>query len=128
GGEAGARARAGGRAARGPMLAPGIPGCHAVTWGWLASELALRAYGSTLGAVICERLAGPLGLDLRLGLEADDPLAERLVRPQLGPDYRLTAFMAAEPDPRLERVYANPRVAIDSWADPDLLAIEASAV
>jgi CubicO group peptidase (beta-lactamase class C family) len=115
-------------AAQAPMLDPGVPSYHAVTWGWLASELGLRAGGSTLGVVIRDRLAGPLGLDLQLGVAATDPLAARLVRPHLAPDYRLTAFMAEEPDPRLERVYGNPRFAIDSWADPDLLAIEAPAV
>ena len=123
-----ARALAAGLAAQAPIFAAGVLSYHAVTWGWLAGELALRASGSTLGAAIRARLAEPLGLDLRLGLAADDPLAGRLVRPRLAPDYRLTAFMAAEPDPRLERVYGNPRFPLDSWADPDLRSIEAPAV
>jgi CubicO group peptidase (beta-lactamase class C family) len=123
-----ARAVAAALAAQAPMFEAGVPSYHAVTWGWLAGELALRVGGRTLGAVIHDRLAGPLGLDLRLGLRADDPLAGRLLRPQLAPGYHLTAFLAQEPDPRLERVYANPRIPIDSWADPDLLAIEAPAV
>ena len=55
-------------------------------------------------------------------------MAARLVRPRLASGYRLTAFMAEDPDPRLELVYGNPRFAIDSWDDPDLLAIEAPAV
>ena len=115
-------------AAQAPLLEPGVPSYHAVTWGWLASELALRAGGSTLGRVIRDRLAGPLGLDLQLGVAPTDPVAARLVRPRLASGYRLTAFMAEDPDPRLELVYGNPRFAIDSWADPDLLAIEAPAV
>lgn len=123
-----ARALAAALAAQAPMFAPGVPSYHAVTWGWLASELCLRACGSRLGAVIRDRLAAPLGLDLRLGLREDDPLAARLVRPRLAPDYRLTAFIAEDPDPRLERVYANPPLPLDSWADPDLRAIEAPAV
>jgi CubicO group peptidase (beta-lactamase class C family) len=122
------RALAAALAGQAPMFEPGVPSYHAVTWGWLASEVAVRASGCTLGALIRDRLAGPLGLDLRLGLALEDPLAARLVRPRPAPDYRLSAFMADEPDPRLEQVYGNPRLAIDSWADPDLLAIEAPAV
>jgi CubicO group peptidase (beta-lactamase class C family) len=122
------RALAAALAAQAPMFAPGVPSYHAVTWGWLAGELAFRACGCTLGTVVRTRLAEPLGLDLRLGLAAHDPLAARLVRPRLAPDYRLSAFMADEPDPRLERVYANPPVPVDAWADPDLRTIEAPAV
>ena len=122
------RALAAALAGQAPLLDPGIPSYHAVTWGWLAAEVALRASGSTLGAVIRDRLADPLGLDLRLGVDPGDPLAARLVRPRPASDYRLSAFMVDDPDPRLERVYGNPLIAIDSWADPDLLAIEAPAV
>lgn len=122
------RALAAALAAQTPMFPPGVPCYHAVTWGWLAAEVSFRAGGGTLGAVIHDRLARPLGLDLRLGLAAHDPLASRLVRPRLAPDYRLTAFMADEPDPRLERVYGNPPLPIDAWADADLRSIEAPAV
>ena len=125
---AGAESLAAALAAQAPMFPPGVPSYHAVTWGWLAAELAFRACGSTLGAVIRDRLAEPLALDLRLGLPAGDPLASRLVRPRLAADYRLTAFMADEPDPRLERVYGNPPFPIDAWADPDLRSLEAPAV
>jgi len=122
------RALAAELAVQAPMFPPGVPSYHAVTWGWLAAELAFRACGTTLGAVIRDRLAEPLALDLRLGLPAGDPLASRLVRPRLAADYRLTAFMADEPDPRLERVYGNPPFPIDAWADPDLRSLEAPAV
>ena len=122
------RALAAELAVQAPMFPPGVPSYHAVTWGWLAAELAFRAYGTTLGAVIRDRLAEPLALDLRLGLPAGDPLVSRLVRPRLAPDYRLTAFMADELDPRLERVYGNPPFPFDAWADPDLRSLEAPAV
>jgi CubicO group peptidase (beta-lactamase class C family) len=110
------------------MLPAGAVAYHAVTWGWLAGELALRATGRTLGTIMRERLAEPLGLELGIGLRQADPLAQRLLRPQPAPGYRLSAFMADAPDPRLTLVYANPPLAIDSWCDPDLLAIEAPAV
>jgi len=124
---AGARALAAALAAQAPMFAPGVPSYHAVTWGWLVGELAVRACGCTLGTVVRDRLAAPFGLDLRLGVAADDPLAARLVRPRLAADYRLTAFIAQKPDPRLERVYGNPPFPIDAWADLDLHSIEAPA-
>lgn len=115
-------------AGQAPMVAMGRPCYHAVTWGWLAGELIVRACGRTAGAVVHELLAAPLGLDLRIGLAADDPLAARLVRPRAVPGYRLSAFLADDPDPRLALVYANPLVAIEAWADPDLAALEAPAV
>ena len=112
-----------------PMVPVGRPCYHAVTWGWLADELILRATGSTAACAVRELLSGPLGLDLRIGLAPGDPLAERLVRPRTVPGYRLSAFLTDEPDPRLELVYANPALGdIAAWADPDLVAIEAPAV
>jgi CubicO group peptidase (beta-lactamase class C family) len=115
-------------AAQAPMLPPGAPTYHAVTWGWLAGELALRVSGRSLGALVRSELADPLGLDLRIGLRATEPLAERLVRPVPAPGYRLSAFKADEPDPRLLAVYRNPVLEMDSWCDPDLIEIEAPAV
>ena len=115
-------------AAQAPMLPPGAPSYHAVTWGWLAGELALRATGRTIGTIVRERLAEPLGLDLRIGLAPRDPLARRVARPRPAPGYRLSAFMADEPDLRLALVYANPPIPIDAWCDPDLIQIEAPAV
>jgi CubicO group peptidase (beta-lactamase class C family) len=119
---------AGELAGQAPMVAPGRPCYHALTWGWLAGELILRATGRTAGALVAELLAGPRGLDLRLGMRPDDPLAARLVRPRPEPGYRLSAFTAPEPDPRLQLVYANPPLAVDDWADPDLATVEAPAV
>ncbi|HEY3764736.1 MAG TPA: serine hydrolase domain-containing protein [Gaiellales bacterium] len=115
-------------AAQAPMVPPGAPTYHAVTWGWLAGELVLRLSGLSAGAYVREHLADPLRIDLRIGLSPDDPLAARLVRPRPASGYRLTAFMAAEPDPRLALVYGNPAFAVEDWADPDLRAIEAPAV
>ena len=115
-------------AGQAPMVAPGRPCYHAVTWGWLAGEVVLRAAEATVGALVRRLIAAPLGLDLRIGLERDDPLARRLARPQAAPGYRLSAFIADDPDPRLQLVYGNPPLAIGDWADPDLVAIEAPAV
>jgi CubicO group peptidase (beta-lactamase class C family) len=115
-------------AAQAPLVAAGRPCYHAVTWGWLAGELIVRATGSTPGALVRDLIAAPLRLDVRIGLHAGDPLAGRSVRPRPLPGYRLSAFFAPDPDPRLQLVYGNPPLAIDDWADPDLAAIEAPAV
>ena len=115
-------------AGQAPLVPPGRPCYHAVTWGWLAGELILRATGRTAGAVVRELLEEPLRLDLRLGLDAGDPLAARLVRPVAVPGYRLSAFMADDPDPRLQLVYGNPPIAIEDWAEPEMTRIEAPAV
>jgi CubicO group peptidase (beta-lactamase class C family) len=115
-------------AAQAPMLPPGAVTYHAVTWGWLAGELAVRATGRSLGALVREQLADPLSLDLGIGVSSHGELAERLVRPVPQPRYSLSAFEADEPDPRLMAVYRNPAVAIDSWCDLDLLEVEVTAV
>lgn len=55
--------------------APGEIVCeHAVTFGFLAGELVRRVDGRTLGTFLREELAGPLGLDIHVGvLPADLP-------------------------------------------------------
>lgn len=51
-----------------PVWAPGTDvGYHALTWGWLVDELSRRVCGRTLGAILREEVAGPLGLELDLG-------------------------------------------------------------
>lgn len=115
-------------AGQAPMVAPGRPCYHAVTWGWLSGELVRRVAGRTPGALVADLLAGPLGLDLRIGLPADDPLAARIVAPRPEPGYRLSAFLADDPDPRLALVYANPPVGMEEWAQPELIALEVPAV
>jgi CubicO group peptidase (beta-lactamase class C family) len=115
-------------AAQAPLLPPGSPTYHAVTWGWLAGELALRVSGRSLGTIVREELADPLAPGLGIGLRPEDPLSGRLVRPVPAPGYSLSAFQADEPDPLLVGVYRNPWLEMDSWCDPDLLAIEAPAV
>ena len=55
-----------------PRHPPGSPapthGYHAQTYSWLLGELVLRVTGRTLGSWIAEEIAGPLGLDLWIGL------------------------------------------------------------
>jgi CubicO group peptidase (beta-lactamase class C family) len=56
-------------AAQEPWWEPGTAhGYHAVTFGWLIGELVRRVSGRSLGTYFREEIAGPLGLDLHIGL------------------------------------------------------------
>lgn len=58
-------------AAQAPAWRPGTRhGYHAITLGWYESELIRRTdpAGRTLGRFLAEEIAGPLGLDLHIGL------------------------------------------------------------
>lgn len=67
-GESGARAVA----AQPPAWEPGAEhGYHAQTFSWLLAELVHRVTGRSIGRWVAEEIAGPLGLDLWIGLPAD---------------------------------------------------------
>ncbi|MGB8406280.1 MAG: serine hydrolase domain-containing protein [Mycobacterium sp.] len=56
-------------AAQKPAWTPGTRhGYHAITIGWYESELIRRTDGRTLGRYLADEIAGPLGLDLYIGL------------------------------------------------------------
>ena len=57
-----------------PHWHPGTQhGYHATTYGWLVGEVIRRAAGRTVGTYLREEIAGPLGLDLWIGLpEAEE--------------------------------------------------------
>lgn len=111
-------------AAQAPMVEPGLPSYHALTWGWLVGELLRRADGRTPGAFIADELAGPRGLDIRLGLAPGDPLAPRLAHIRQAAGYRLSAYAREDPDPRLALVYRLADLGDDPWNDPRLLVAE----
>ena len=66
-----------------PAWPPGsASGYHALTMGWLVGELVARAGGKSVGTVIREEIARPLGLDLDLGTP---PALHDLVAPIIAP-------------------------------------------
>ncbi|MER5216736.1 serine hydrolase domain-containing protein [Streptomyces sp. NPDC002838] len=68
-------------AAQAPVWAPGTDhGYHALTYGWMLDELVRRVTGMGTGEWIAAEIAGPLGLDLWLGLPADEEAAGRTGR------------------------------------------------
>ena len=66
-----------------PHWEPGTAaGYHAILWGFLAGELALRVTGKTLGMLLLERVAGPLDADFYIGLpEAEHGRVADLIGP-----------------------------------------------
>ncbi len=101
-----------------PFWEPGTAaGYHAVLWGYLPGELALRTSGKTLGAILAERIAGPLGADVYLGL----PTAEHgRVADLVGPNHAriqpdLAALLAIKMPPLYRYALQNP--SIRPWQD-----------
>ncbi len=84
-------------------------GYHAVTFGWLAGELIRRTDGRTPGRFVAEEIAGPLGVDLWIGLPEE---FEDRVSPVIGslagsdatpPHVRAMMEMFLGPDTRAGR-------------------------
>lgn len=55
-------------------------GYHALTYGWLAGELVRRVDGRSVGRFVADEIAGPLGIDLWIGLpESEEPRVSPLI-------------------------------------------------
>ncbi len=93
-------------AAQAPLWEPGRRhGYHAVTFGWLVGEVLRRATGLTPGRYLAQELAGPLGLDLWIGLPAEqEGRVSRLLPP--GPPQISRDELAAMPPEQVERLRA----------------------
>lgn len=66
-------------------------GYHAISFGWLAGELIRRVDGRSVGRFVAEEIAGPLGVDLWIGLPDAE---EHRVSPVIG---ELIATDGADP-------------------------------
>jgi len=65
-----------------PLWEPGTAhGYHAVTYGFLVGEVLRRITGRTVGELLAEEIAGPLGLDMWIGLPEEQ---EHRVEPLVG--------------------------------------------
>jgi CubicO group peptidase (beta-lactamase class C family) len=75
-------------AAMTPLWPPATAsGYHPVTFGYLAGEIFRRADGRTLGAALRQDIAGPLGLDLWIGLpDTEHHRVAEVRRPPAMPD------------------------------------------
>jgi CubicO group peptidase (beta-lactamase class C family) len=62
-------------------------GYHALTYGWLAGELIRRTDGRTPGQFVADEIAGPLGVDVYIGLpEALEPRVAPIIGAPLNAD------------------------------------------
>ena len=66
-----------------PHWAPGSrQGYHGLTYAWTIGSVIRRAAGKSLQAFFADEVAGPLGLDFRIGIpEADYPATEKRLAP-----------------------------------------------
>ncbi|WP_231442439.1 serine hydrolase domain-containing protein [Brevibacterium zhoupengii] len=91
-----------------PLWEPGTKvAYHAVTYGYLMSEIILRATGRSVAQWLHEDLAQPFGLDLHLGLPAED---EDRVAPIIqAPGYSISTYLKNDPTRRavIDRMYAS---------------------
>lgn len=109
-----------------PTLIPvGEPSYHARTYGLLCDALARRADGRSIVRVVADEVARPLGLDLWIGLP--DDVLPRAAHVRRAPDFDLAAYLASDPDPRLELVYHNPPLFGLDWNAPEVLQAEIPA-
>lgn len=94
-------------AGQAPLWSPGTRvAYHALTYGYLITELLRRTTGRSVGRLIAEVLARPHALDMHLGTPAR--LDERIARVVRAPDYRISTFLR-DPERRriVDRMYAG---------------------
>ncbi|BBA97804.1 putative esterase [Actinacidiphila reveromycinica] len=96
-------------AAQEPSFAPGrAHGYHAQTFSWLVGELVLRVTGRTIGQYVAEEVAGPLGLDLWLGLPADQDHRVGRIGSVVTPEPPASGGLRARPKRTVKDAYADP--------------------
>ncbi|OIK01542.1 serine hydrolase domain-containing protein [Streptomyces colonosanans] len=94
-------------AAQAPAWEPGTDhGYHAHTYGWLTGELVRRVTGRSIGAWIATEIAGPLGLDLWVGLTGAEAQRAGRVGPIAAPAQE--GALRARPKRAVAEAYADP--------------------
>ena len=87
-------------------------GYHALTYGWLVGEVIRRVTGRTPGTYFREEFAGPLGVDLHIGLAAENDARVADIRPGPRPqDGTPTLFdrLLAAPQSMAAKAFFNPK-------------------
>ena len=97
-----------------PWWTPGTNhGYHALTFGYLVGEVIRRISGKSPGAYLRDELAGPLGLDFHIGLDAkhDSRTADMIPSPPPGPgEPNLFAEAMKDPESMMAKAFMNPPV------------------
>ena len=104
-------------AAQEPWWVPGTKhGYHAITFGYLVGEVIRRITGKTPGTYLREEIAGPLKLDVHIGVDAsfDPRIAELIGAPPPPPDQPdQLARMTVDPESMTFKAIANPVPVVD---------------
>jgi len=107
-------AMTGALAAEAPWWEPGAAhGYHAVSFGWLVGEVVRRITGKSLGGYVRETFAGPLELDIHIGLaESAHARVADIVQPAApdpnGEAAQLFVRALADPEGVTARAFMNP--------------------
>jgi len=101
-------------AAQTPIWEPGTAhGYHALTYGWLVGEVVRWATGRSLGAFLADEVAGPLGLELWIGLpEAEESRVSTLI----GSEWTVGATLS---DELLASLPEEVRALVIAFSDPE---------
>lgn len=93
-----------------PLWEPGSAnGYHAMNFGWLVGELVRRVSGCSVGRYFREEIAGPLGADVHIGLDAAlEPSVAPLVAPAEGRGAMTPNPALADPDSIAARTLLRP--------------------
>lgn len=122
------RANAEALAAQTPLWTPGTRvAYHAMTFGYLLTELVRRATGKGIGQLLTELLTRPHGLDLHLG--TSDGTESRVARLVREPGYRISTFLRDDPERRaiVDRMYGTLLTSTDLVNDVRYRKAELSA-
>jgi CubicO group peptidase (beta-lactamase class C family) len=108
-----------------PLWPPGSTlAYHALTFGWICDGLIRRVDGRSTGAFFADEVAGPLGLELWIGLPPGQE--HRVARLHRAAGYAPT-FLGEGPEPLMRALYGSLLDDDVSWNDPALREAEVPA-
>jgi CubicO group peptidase (beta-lactamase class C family) len=97
-----------------PWWEPGTQsGYHAITQGYLIGELVRRISGRSMGEFFAEEIAGPLGADFHIGVNADDLSRVAEMIPVAGQGDGV-GFPGMDPDSVTARVFSSADLGDDA--------------
>lgn len=102
-------------AAQHPMTPIGVPSYHATTYGWIASELLRRVDGRSMGEFVRDEIAKPLHLDIHIGVPELE--VQRIAEITRTDNYKLSAMLSDDIDPRLDYVYGTVPTVMDALSE-----------
>ena len=105
-------------AAQAPWWEPGTAsGYHGITQGYLVGEVIRRITGQTVGTFFAREIAGPLGADFHIGVEARARPPDRRVHPA-----GRARNAGGGPDSMGMRLHDNPPLPRERWGEEGLAA------